>query len=92
MQITARLEAQVRRAAGRSSVPLDVPDSATVADVVTTLARQSDEALQRLLIDDSGAPRPTVLVFVDDEHIPLASERRVAPMAVVTITSPISGG
>ena len=92
MQITINLDAQVRRAAGRESTTIDVADHSTVAGAVQKLAVASEEPLRKLLVDDSGAVRPTLMVFLNDEHVPLSSECQLASGAVLTITSPISGG
>lgn len=92
MQITIHLEAQIRRVAGRSSTMAEVDDQASVADVVRQLANSSDEPLQRLLLDESGAVRPTLMLFVNDEHVPQPAEHRLECKSVLTITSPISGG
>jgi molybdopterin converting factor small subunit len=92
MQITIHFEAQVRRAAGRSSTALQLHGPATVTDAVRQLARDSDEQLQRLLVDESGALRPTLMLFLNDEHVPWPADRPLDDAAVLTITSPISGG
>lgn len=92
MRITVRFEAQVRRAAGVQATAVDVPAESSVRQLVQQLAESSVEPLRRVLLDDAGAVRPTVMVFVNDEHVPLGSERRVHESSVVTITSPISGG
>lgn len=92
MRITINLEAQVRRAAGQPSMSLDVDQTATIAGVIQKLAQEAPEPLKRLLVDDSGAVRPTLMVFLNDEHVPLSSEQRLDSEAMLTITSPISGG
>jgi hypothetical protein len=92
MQITVHFEAQVRRAAGVAgmAIPVDAPCSA--AEIVEHVGRAAAEPLRRVLLDDSGRVRPTVMVFCDDEHVPLTTTRRFDGATVVTLTSPISGG
>jgi molybdopterin converting factor small subunit len=92
MNITVRYEAQVRRAAGAPSQSLDVRDRATVRELIRRAAEKADEALRRLLLDEAGEIRSTVMVFVGDEHVPLTSRRPLVEGETVTITSPISGG
>lgn len=92
MQITVRFEAQVRRAAGAASESLEVDASATVADVVRALARDASAPLRRVLLDDAGNVRPTVMLFLDDEYVRPGDGRPIGAAAVLTITSPISGG
>jgi molybdopterin converting factor small subunit len=92
MNISVRYEAQVRRAAGAASASLDIGDGATVIEIVQQLAQTADEPLRRVLLDDAGAVRSSVMVFLDDAYVPLSSGRRLDGAATVTITSPISGG
>ena len=83
-------------AAGAASASLDIGDGATVVEIVQQLAQTADEPLLRrgVLLDDAGAVRSSVMVFLDDAEKcpPLTSGRRLDGAATVTITSPISAG
>lgn len=92
MKITVRYEAQVRRAAGVASITLAVDDGATLADFLRTLAQTAAEPVRQILFDDRNEFRPTILIFLNDEHVSRSSERKLAAGDSVTITSPISGG
>jgi molybdopterin converting factor small subunit len=92
MNITVRYEAQVRRAAGVDSTTLAVDDGATVADALRTLANAAAAPVRHMLVDDRNEFRSTILIFLNDEHVPRSSERRLTAGDSVTITSPISGG
>jgi molybdopterin converting factor small subunit len=92
MNITVRFEAQVRRAAGATSTSLDVDNGATVSELLQKLADGSTEPVRHILLDDRGRVRSTVLIFLNDEHHPLTSDRRLTATDSVTISSPISGG
>ena len=92
MQIIVHFEAQVRRAAGTASIVLETAESPSAAEIVERIGRDAAEPLRRVLLDDAAMVRSTVMVFFDDEHVPLTSARRSGSATVVTITSPISGG
>jgi len=92
MNVTVQFEAQVRRAAGVTSAELAVDDRATVGDLLRQLAHGTAEPVRRILLNDAGEIRPTVLVFLNGEHLPLSSDRRLTSADLITITSPISGG
>jgi molybdopterin converting factor small subunit len=92
MNIIVRYEAQVRRAAGVDSTALVVSDGTTVGEFVRQLAAGAAEPVRRILVDDRGDVRSTVLIFLNDEHLSRTSERRLSEGDSVTITSPISGG
>lgn len=92
MKITVKFEAQLRRAAGFATAVFDVGETPTAAQIVEHVGESAAEPLRRLLLDDAAAVWPTLMVFFEDEHVPLASTRTLNGEAVVTITSPISGG
>ena len=92
MQITVHFEAQVRRAAGADSTVLEIAEPLSAAEIVVRIGQASAEPLRRVLLDDAAMVRPTVMVFFDDEHVPLSSTRKPGNATVVTLTSPISGG
>lgn len=92
MNITVRFEAQVRRAAGVESMTLVVDNGATVAELLRTLFDVAAEPVRHILIDDRDELRSTILIFLNDEHVPRTSDRMLSAGDAVTITSPISGG
>lgn len=92
MNITVQFEAQVRRAAGTASASVALGDGATIGELLRTIAETANDPVRRILVDDSGEVRSTVLIFLNDVHVPSGSVRRLTAADSVTITSPISGG
>ena len=92
MNITVRFETQVKRAAGVSSKVIAAGHLETVAQVVRFLAEESGDQLRGILLNDAGEIRPTIVLFLDDDHVCAADECPLQDGAVLTIMSPISGG
>lgn len=92
MRITVEYAAQLKRAAGRPSEEVDLPDGSTVQDAADRIAAQHGDGLRSLLLDGTGRVHPSVLVFVGDEQVRRCAERTLGDGAVVTFASPISGG
>ena len=92
MNVTVEFATQIRRAAGTASSVVEVADGASVGDVLRTVAAQHGDTVGRLLLDDDGHVRPSVLAFAGDRQIRDASSTAVADGDVLTIMTPISGG
>jgi molybdopterin converting factor small subunit len=92
MQVTVEYTAQIKRAAGLARETLDISDGATLTQLITQIAADRSEALQRMLVTGEGVPQPTLLVFVRDEQMRLDDSTPLADGDVVTFLSPISGG
>jgi molybdopterin converting factor small subunit len=92
MQVTVDYTAQIKRAAGLARETMDVPDGVTLSQLITQIAADRDEALQRMLVTGDGVPQPTLLVFIRDEQRRLDDATPLADGDVVTFLSPISGG
>ena len=90
MKVTVEYLAQLRDAAGTASAPVDLPAAATVGQLLERLADTGDERLRRMLVDDAGRPRTSLMVFVDDRKV--RPEHPLADGAVVLLGTPISGG
>ena len=92
MQITVEYAAQVKRAAGVAGESIDVDSDCSVQDLLQQIAKRYGDPLAGLLLGDTGALRPSILLFVDDEQVRWETPRLLRDNAVVTILSPISGG
>jgi sulfur-carrier protein len=91
MQVTVEYTAQIKRAAGVGSEEFELEDNSTPTELLKQIVARHDE-LVRFLVTDSGAPQPTLLLFIGDEQARWDSEAALAPGARVTLMSPISGG
>jgi len=92
MKVTVEFATQIRRAAGVASEVVEVADGASVDDAIRTVAAQHDDSVSRLLLDDNGNIRPSVLTFARDRQIRDAAATTLADGDVMTIMTPISGG
>src|SRR5690242_5977112 len=82
MTITVHYLAQLSRTSGRASETIDLDGPATLASLLTVLARRHGEGLQR----------PTVLAFVNDEQFGKPEDVPVKDGDSVTFLTPNAGG
>lgn len=90
MKIRVSFSAHLRTAAGGHSADLELPAGARVSDAVTAAAKSGKPELVAALLDASGKPRETLLLFVDDEQA--AAGDALAEGVELTLVAPISGG
>jgi molybdopterin converting factor small subunit len=84
MTITLAYSGQARSATNRAREQLDLPDRATLNDLLADLARRYGDPFR--------AVAPTLLIFVGDEQVDRDAPRSLRPDDEVTLLSPISGG
>jgi sulfur-carrier protein len=90
MRMTVQYLAQIKRAAGRSTEFVDVPDGVTLRDLVRYLAERDNAALHALLLDEEEEPRRSLLLFVGDDHAEVS--RPLCEGDALTILTPMAGG
>jgi len=93
MNVTVEYAAQVKRAAGiaREEISLDQPCG--LAELVTQLAERHGDPLKSILLDSSGRPQPSILVFIGDDQVRWDDQTvQVSDGQTVTLLSPVSGG
>jgi len=92
MRITLSYFAQVRQAAGGESETLDLPAGSTPAAAAAAAAARHGPEFRRLVLDDSGGVRPSVLVLVNGVPAPRTGGRPLAEGDAVSLLSAVSGG
>jgi len=92
MNVEVRYSAQAREAAGVAVERVEVAEGASLRDVLADLARRHGAAMGKVLLDDGGAPHPSVLLFVNDEQVQWANPPELKDGDTLAIMSPISGG
>lgn len=90
MKIRILFSAHLRTAANGSNADLELPTGARVSDAVIAAAKRGKPELSAALLNDSGLPRDTLLLFVDDEQA--AADDALADGVELTLVAPISGG
>jgi len=92
MKITLSYFAQIRQAAGAESEALEVPTGSTPAAAAAAAAARHGPEFRRLVLDDSGSIRPSVLVLVNGVPAPRAGGRPLAEGDALSLLSAVSGG
>ncbi|MCZ7647119.1 MAG: MoaD/ThiS family protein [Planctomycetota bacterium] len=91
MKITIQYGGPLRPAAGVDEEGLDLESGASVAQAVAAAAGRHAK-LRELVLDSSGAIRPSLLVFVNDEQVREHDQTPLSNGDELTIMAPISGG
>lgn len=84
MTITVGYSGQARAATNRAREQVDLPDAATVDDLLAELAARYGDPFR--------AVAPALLIFVGEDQVDRAAPRPLKPNDEVTLLSPISGG
>ncbi|MGD9856406.1 MAG: MoaD/ThiS family protein [Planctomycetaceae bacterium] len=92
MSITILYETLLKRAAGTASDVVNVDRTCSVKEAIRQIARLKGDPVESLLLDASGAVRPSVLIFVGDRQVSASDLHTLRDGDVVTLMSPISGG
>ena len=92
MNISLRYLGQLRHIAGVESEERSVADATTLVDLLQDVATGYDEGFGRILFDDDGALRASMMVLVNDAPVDKASPPALADGAVVTLLPAIAGG
>lgn len=93
MKVLVQYTAQLRAAIGRSEEYVDLPDAATLRDLLVQLAAAC-EAAGSHLVTEAGEPRPSLLVVLNNIATPAGGAASIALRAgdTVTLLTPIAGG
>jgi molybdopterin converting factor subunit 1 len=81
VHVSVRLFALAKQKAGRSELTLELPETATVADLRRALARSSPELAPLV---------PNLMIAVDSEYAD--DDRPIVAGAEVAVIPPVSGG
>ena len=93
MHIEIEYVAQMRNAAGgtaRETVAL--PTGATLQDLLKDAVERHGEQLTTLLLDETGTPRSSTLVFVGEEQVDWDNPPELTDSSKVTLLAPLAGG
>jgi molybdopterin converting factor small subunit len=94
VKLQVRYAAQLRAILGRSEEDVDLPEGSNLADLLLHLADNGGCEAESHLITAARAPRPSLLVVVNDSAV---SARAAANLVLnhgdtVTLLPPIAGG
>ena len=92
MQVTFNFFAQVRQAAGVHSEQLSLDDDVDIGAALSELAGRYGDKFRLLILDQSGAVRPSLLTLVNGELVPRGEQRPLAEADQVSLISAVAGG
>ncbi|HYG76111.1 MAG TPA: MoaD/ThiS family protein [Planctomycetota bacterium] len=84
--------AQARAAAGVASDEVQLDGACTPGDLLIKVAELRGESLRRIILDSSGRPHPSVLLFVGGEQVPVNAALALKDGDEIEIVPPMSGG
>ncbi|MGF1578485.1 MAG: MoaD/ThiS family protein [Gemmataceae bacterium] len=91
MLVNVGYMAQIKVAAGTGEEQIELPESASVADLVQAITDRH-KGLKNLLLDEQGLLRPTILVFINDAQADDGMRTTLKDSDDVSFLSPIAGG
>ena len=92
MHVTLNYFAQVRQAAGVEAEQVQLDDDTDVLGAVEEVAERHGKDLRGLVLDESGAIRPSLMVLVNGQSLSAGQSLALADGDEITILSPIAGG
>lgn len=92
MNIAVTYRAQLRHAAGVPAEKIELDGPCSLRAFVAILAERHGPLLQALLLDASGSPQPTILIFVGDQQVGPGQHVELRDGDAVTMLAPMAGG
>lgn len=92
MQVTIQYSGQLKLAVGRADERLELPEGATLDDLVRALAERHDNGARRFFVDEAGEMQPTLMLVVNNRQVPAGTRQTLADGDEVMLLQPISGG
>jgi len=71
---------------------LELPEGATLDELVRAVAQRHDNSARRFFVDDDGNAQPTLMLVVNNRQVPAGTRQELADGDEVVILQPISGG
>ncbi len=94
MKIEVNLLAGYKLLAGKGHIQMDLPENASVREVLQQLIKRHP-ALKRAWLDSSGDPQPHLHIFLNGDDIATLAdglETRLVSQDVLEFIPPLSGG
>lgn len=92
MQVTIQYSGQLKLAVGHGEERLELPEGATLDDLVRALAQRHDNGTRRFFVNDAGHAQPTLMLVVNNRQVPAGTRQVLADGDEIVILQPISGG
>lgn len=92
MQVTINYFAQIRQAAGVESDRLSLDEGMDIQAVLWKLAERHGDDFRALILDQTGAARPSLLTLVNGESVAHREQRSLADGDELSLISAVAGG
>ena len=92
ISVTLSYHAQVRAAAGVESEKVELPAAADLPAAVRAAAALHKDDFRKLVLDEAGDVRPSLLVLVNGVPAPHSGTKALADGDEVGLLSAVSGG
>ena len=92
MNITVHYCGQIGQAIELDGEAIECAESIPLADLLNDLAGRHGDAFRRLVFDDAGEVRTSLLITINDNAVRLSSPPTLEEGDELTLLPPISGG
>lgn len=92
MKITIEYMAQLAAAAGTPEESREVEAETTPGALLEQLVAEKGEAFAAMALDPNGAPRPSLLCFVDERQVHWSETTPLRDGARLCLATPMAGG
>jgi molybdopterin converting factor small subunit len=94
MKVQVHYSAQLRAAAGQTEHDIDLPESSSLAEMLSLLVASGGDNVRPHLIADNGQVRPSLLIVVNNAVVPssLAASTVLQHGDQILLLPPIAGG
>ena len=92
MNVTIKYMGQLRHIADKDSEQIECGEGAGLVDVLRLAANAYDDAFARILFDEAGAIRQSVMIMVNDKPISKETAGAICDGDSMTILAAIAGG
>lgn len=92
MKITINYFGQLRQAAAVDSETIEIPDDSTIKKALKTRADHYGQSFEKVVLDEQGNIRPSVLVVVNGKGVDVQSLPAIGDGDEITFMPAIAGG
>ena len=92
MQVTVEYLGQLGHLAGRGEETLEAAEGQGLAALLADAAERHGEEFRAIVLDDAGAPRPSLMVLVNEAPVDKARTPALNDGDRVTLLAAIAGG
>ncbi len=92
MRIQVHYTSQIEAALGTGEELVTLADGSCLADLLAILAERHGAPLHQCMLDSHGQLRPSVLICIDQQHVPPHDNPPLRDGATVTFLAAVSGG